>query len=233
MISRRLVAASALCLALLNACSDAGDLSLRDTTRIADTADPQGPYLVSAVAIDDVAVDRVVLNYAIDGGAPVAVAMKQVRAGHYEAGIPGQPLGSRVSVWVRAIDNEGNEALEPDDAPGRQFAFSVLEARQPDLGDTSTDTDDFPDVDIDIPRDVPDARDTTGPDVDPDAPDPVTDCEVRFAFPIDGQLLGVEVEAGQAREPAADATAAEAPVAAGRAGRERGGLAGARARVAG
>ena len=103
----------------LSGCGETDLLSIRDTTLIGDTANVAGPYVIETFATDDSAVKRVKLHYAVNGATSSALEMLEVTDGHYRAEIPGQPIGSRVTYFVDAKDDEGNRVNDPAAAPSR------------------------------------------------------------------------------------------------------------------
>jgi hypothetical protein len=153
-------------LLLLSGCGETDLLSIRDTTLIGDTANVAGPYVIETFATDDSAVKRVKLHYAVNGATASVLEMGEVTEGRSRAEIPGQPIGSRVTYFVDAKDDEGNLVNDPPAAPGRQYAFSVTEERlvAPDGTDGGGGTT-FPEVDVEIPRTPPpDRTDGSGGD---------------------------------------------------------------------
>jgi hypothetical protein len=92
------------------------------------TWDTVGPYAVKAKIVDALSgVSSATLHYSTDEGmswnslamAPTAVADE------YAAGIPGQPLGTRVFVYMAATDNMANMSKVSVDAPSTAYFFGV------------------------------------------------------------------------------------------------------------
>ena len=84
------------------------------TEDLADTPDTAGPYYVRAIVYDSHTSDRgfhpdaMVLKYTVDGGAEQQVNMKWVGNSMWRAGIPGQPVGSKIAYYVSATDHNNN-----------------------------------------------------------------------------------------------------------------------------
>jgi bacillopeptidase F (M6 metalloprotease family) len=98
------------------------------TTVPTGTWDTVGPYTVKTKVIDFLSgVSSVTLYYSTDNGAtwsglpmlPTGVADE------YSAGVPGQPLGTKVKLYVEASDNLANTSRDPANAPTTTFEFGV------------------------------------------------------------------------------------------------------------
>ena len=96
------------------------------TSRLADTYDRVGPYVVLTEATDPDGLDEVTLHYET-GQAKVVVGMNEVQQGVYEGAIPGQPPFSTVQYFVMAEDGDAT-VTDPQDAltRSRRFTFRVL-----------------------------------------------------------------------------------------------------------
>lgn len=87
------------------------------TEELADTADPDGPYLVRAAILDDMSSDRnffaeeILLQYSVAGGPSQTVAMAHSGGQIYRGAIPGQPRGGTVVYSVSARDFAGNTGV--------------------------------------------------------------------------------------------------------------------------
>ena len=80
---------------------------------------PGEPVTVTAEVTDDGQVETVRLIYTINGQAD-STAMTTLGADQYQGTIPGQPEGTQVSYFVRAIDNQGLQSTS------RQFTYTVV-----------------------------------------------------------------------------------------------------------
>ena len=86
------------------------------TEDLPDTDDTMGPYVVRALALDDMSSDRnffdsgVELNYAVDGGQLQTVPMVHSGGQVYRGEIPGQ-AGGVIEYHVEAADFSGNVGL--------------------------------------------------------------------------------------------------------------------------
>ncbi len=82
--------------------------------QLSDTLDAVGPYVVRAEISDQMTsdtgafYDATTLHYAVDGGGEVIVPLTWIGHQMYRGEIPGQPVGSNVSYFVRAVDRAGN-----------------------------------------------------------------------------------------------------------------------------
>ena len=92
------------------------------------TWDTVGPYTVKAKVIDFLSgVSSVTLYYSTDNGGSwngLAMAPTGV-ADEYGAGIPGQPLGTKVKLYMEASDNLANMSKDPAGAPTTTYEFGV------------------------------------------------------------------------------------------------------------
>lgn len=93
----------------------------------ASTYDAVGPYAVTTRVTDFLgSVAGAWLAYSVDGGVWSEVAMTAGASDAYSASIPGQPHGSRIRLYIRAVDTSGNESLDPAGAPDAFYQFSIL-----------------------------------------------------------------------------------------------------------
>jgi hypothetical protein len=95
------------------------------------TFDTAGPYPVSCYVTDPLSgVGSVSVLYSTDNGMTFTeMAMTPTaNPNQWAANIPGQPNGTRVSFYIRAVDtaSEPNETLSPGDAPVHTHMFSIL-----------------------------------------------------------------------------------------------------------
>lgn len=91
------------------------------TTRLQNTLDEAGPYVVEADVIDDSAVQTVSLTYQVTGQTAISVNMADQGEHHYKGEIPGQPLASTVVYFVSAEDDDGNSTRDSN------HTFSIAE----------------------------------------------------------------------------------------------------------
>ncbi|MCE5271647.1 FG-GAP-like repeat-containing protein [bacterium] len=99
------------------------------TTVYHDTTFLSGPYPIRAWISDNNTVTPTLL-YSIDRGRNyVPVAMTSLGNNNYSGNIPGQPSGTRVRYYIRAIDTWGNRSHSPYAAPDSFFSFSADSTR--------------------------------------------------------------------------------------------------------
>ncbi|MFQ5630670.1 MAG: S8 family peptidase [bacterium] len=96
------------------------DPKIAFVTRMDNTNDTTGTYGIDASAIDDGAITNVSLNYNTGSGSQT-VAMASTGGNQYSASIPAQPLGTSVSYFVAATDDQGNTSQTAT------FGFNVTE----------------------------------------------------------------------------------------------------------
>jgi hypothetical protein len=94
---------------------------IANTTRLDNTLDETGPYVVEADILDDSSIQSASLTYQVSGASAVTVAMSNTSGDHYRGEIPGQTLGSTIVYFVSATDNAGNETRDSN------FSFSIAE----------------------------------------------------------------------------------------------------------
>jgi hypothetical protein len=88
-----------------------------------------GPYTVKTVVSDALAgVSAVTLYYSTDAGASwTTVAMTPTaNPNEYSAGIPGQPMRTRIRLYLGAADNAGNSSRDPATAPAAWYEFGIM-----------------------------------------------------------------------------------------------------------
>ncbi|MDP6417979.1 MAG: C25 family cysteine peptidase [Candidatus Krumholzibacteria bacterium] len=100
---------------------------IENTTVYPYTPDTAGPYVIQSNVTDYSDVASANLTYTVLGqGVPVTLPMTSAGGGGLvEASIPGQSEGSRISYWINAWDEAGNESADPAGAPGDAYVFWV------------------------------------------------------------------------------------------------------------
>ncbi|MFQ5648313.1 MAG: S8 family peptidase [bacterium] len=93
------------------------------TTRLGNTLDVVGPYVVEADILDDSesTITSATLTYQMTGQEAVTLDMSATGSDHYRGDIPGQPLGSTILYFVSATDDEGNSTKDSN------HTFSIAE----------------------------------------------------------------------------------------------------------
>ncbi len=99
-----------------------------NTTRLENTLDETGPYVVEADIVDDGSVQNATLTYQIMGQEAVSAAMSSQGDDRYTGDIPGQPLGTTIVYFVSAEDNQGNETRDSN------FTFAIAEPEDDGCG---------------------------------------------------------------------------------------------------
>lgn len=104
-----------------------------DVLPLADTVDTVGPYQVTVVVADsDRVTDARVLWFPNDDAAPrLAALVRQDKTDRWMAGLPGQPVGSRVSWRVEVETDEGDLVRVPaptEDDLSPAWTFNVVTA---------------------------------------------------------------------------------------------------------
>jgi len=97
---------------------------LGDVTVLEDTRDTQGPYVVEAVAWDDIALKEVNLYYALNAAQWKYLSMWPVTADIFHGEIPGQPIDTEIWYFVEALDFGENSTFLPD--PEEPYTFRIL-----------------------------------------------------------------------------------------------------------
>jgi len=93
------------------------------------TFDTTGPYPVTATILDALAgVASATMHYSTDDGATWnMVSMTPTgTANEYSADVPGQPSGTRVKLYMEAVDGESNGSYYPVGAPATAYEFGIL-----------------------------------------------------------------------------------------------------------
>ncbi len=94
---------------------------IANTTRLDNTLDETGPYVVEADVLDDGGIQSATLTYQVGSASAVQVPMTNTGDDHYRGQIPGQTLGSTIVYFVSAVDNAGNNTRDSN------FTFSIAE----------------------------------------------------------------------------------------------------------
>lgn len=124
-MSRLLGTLLPLFVALAVACD--GETVIHSTSKLGDTLDRIGPYLVLSEISDPDGVDEVSLLWRAGSTAEVAVAMEEVRQGIFEGRIPGQPPFTTVKYFVMAVDGDSTVTDPAGALAGNErFSFQVL-----------------------------------------------------------------------------------------------------------
>ena len=76
-------------------------------TRMDDTDDTAGPYVITAEAVDDGSIASMTLSYTINDGAAQTLNMAREAGDRYRAEIPGQSLETTIAYYVEATDDGG------------------------------------------------------------------------------------------------------------------------------
>ncbi len=97
------------------------------TTRLRNTNNVVGPYLVTSRITDDGDAQLAVLNYSTDGGASyIELPMSRlVGSDDFSANIAGQPAETSVRYYVEAKDEDDNVTRDPAHAPQGFYQFIV------------------------------------------------------------------------------------------------------------
>ena len=107
--------------------------TISSVTRLPDTSDIAGPYTVNVRADDNDSLRAVYLVRIISrGGAVVSrdslamnITGSDTAGFDFRATVAGQPLGTRVDYYVRAVDLARNTRLYPATAPDSNLSFRV------------------------------------------------------------------------------------------------------------
>lgn len=100
---------------------------IANTTRLQNTLDETGPYVVNSDILDDGSIQSASLTYQVSGQQAVAVNMTSTGGDQYSGNIPGQALGSTITYFVSATDNSGNETRDGNNT----FAIAEPPPTQP------------------------------------------------------------------------------------------------------
>ncbi|MCK5798147.1 MAG: hypothetical protein KAI47_13220 [Deltaproteobacteria bacterium] len=114
-----------ICLIAATACGEVP--VVQDTTRLGDTLDRDGPYVVRVVVGHPEAVDTATLVAYLGSEGKLPIAMSEVRRGLFEASIPGQPAFTQVR-YIIEVSGGGETVTDPPSAVGTQdgYRFWVL-----------------------------------------------------------------------------------------------------------
>ena len=82
---------------------------IANMTRLQNTLDETGPYVVNADILDDGSIQSASLTYTVMGQQAAIVSMTSTGSDQYSGNIPGQTLGSTITYFVSADDNSGNQ----------------------------------------------------------------------------------------------------------------------------
>jgi len=101
------------------------------------TLDPAVPaadasVTVSAQITDDGSVAEASLHYSVDAGAFTTVSMTHV-GDTWSGTVPGQPAGSNVTYYLRAIDDNDNVSTLPANAPATTLGYHISSGMVPVL----------------------------------------------------------------------------------------------------
>lgn len=101
---------------------------IRSVTKLGDTYDQVGPYVVLAEVSDPDGLDLVRLFYQPGSATTVELEMSEVSEGVFSGAIPGQAAGTRVKYFV-LVDDADASVAEPPEALGparARLSFDVL-----------------------------------------------------------------------------------------------------------
>ncbi|MBI5442462.1 MAG: hypothetical protein HY900_14760 [Deltaproteobacteria bacterium] len=112
---------------------DTGAPVLGELTQLGDVTEEEGPYVVGVTASDGDQVAQVSLYYSLNGGPMVELRMTATE-GIYSGGIPGQPFGTSIAYYVKAVDRAGNQTRIPSET---NHSFRVLDREPPRVSDTT------------------------------------------------------------------------------------------------
>ncbi len=93
------------------------------------TFDETGPYTVTATVVDALSgLASVTMHYSTDdGGSYATVAMSPTgNPDEFSGDVPGQSSGTRIKVYLDAMDNAGNGSSDPSGAPASTYEFGIL-----------------------------------------------------------------------------------------------------------
>lgn len=91
--------------------------------------DEAGPYTVKARVRDALAgLATLDMHYSTDDGATYTTVpmLPTVNADEYSGDVPGQTTGTRIKVYMTALDGVGNSSSDPVGAPGTTYEFGVV-----------------------------------------------------------------------------------------------------------
>ncbi|MEJ2720581.1 MAG: immune inhibitor A [bacterium] len=114
---------------LIEGVGDTEGPSIISTDVPASTFDTVGPYTVTSSVIDALTgVASVTLHYSTDSGATwMSTVMSPTgNPDEYAGDIPGQASGTRIKLYVEAVDNAANASVDPAGAPGLTYEFGIM-----------------------------------------------------------------------------------------------------------
>lgn len=82
------------------------------TTRLQNTLDEAGPYVVTAAILDDGSIQKATFTYQVLGQNAVTQTMSSQGNDLYTGNIPGQALGTTITYFVTATDNDGKSTQD-------------------------------------------------------------------------------------------------------------------------
>ena len=98
------------------------------TTTLPNTYDTVGPYQVSSKITDDSGIQSANLLFSVDTGQNFSpIQMNETEADIFLGEIPGQTFGTTVNYFIKAVDDSGNTATDPPDAPMTTYSFFVTD----------------------------------------------------------------------------------------------------------
>lgn len=88
---------------------------------------PSDAVQVSCNISDNTAVDEAFVNFRVDGGAWTEFGLERDLANpvRFAVDLPAQPEGSLVEAYIRAVDDDGEERMDPADGPASASFYSV------------------------------------------------------------------------------------------------------------
>ena len=104
--------------------------AISGTTVPGSTFDTAGPYTVTTNVTDILSgVGAVSLFYTVDDGLTFTEVPMTLGSGTlYSGAIPGQPSGTKIKFYVKAVDTstEANETVDPAGAPASLYSFGIM-----------------------------------------------------------------------------------------------------------
>jgi subtilisin family serine protease len=104
--------------------------SITATTVPGSTFDTAGPYTITTKVMDILStVASVSLFYTTDNGLSFTeVAMTPGSGDLYSGDIPGQPSGTKIKFYIKAVDSSSsaNETVDPAGAPASLYSFGIM-----------------------------------------------------------------------------------------------------------
>lgn len=106
------------------------DPIIESTSRLGNTTDTIGPYLVETVVVNVGRGDKVEVFYNVnDQGQFIPLRMEEQANGELFIGaIPGRPAGSRITYYVAVTDSDGKRLVtDPVGAGALPYSFLVTD----------------------------------------------------------------------------------------------------------